>query len=176
MLQELNAAITDYDRKWEALVAERKDRAFFEKLRPTAVGWKATDLTDFDKRFAFLRTYSDQVHLGWVNERWVATFHLRNQKLTGDITLVKLMQLRPGSKDHTGLDHLDFFMPSGTSAAILKTSEPDLNITEEKNGTHCKWISVWFEQTEAKLRSDTVLDVCIAELEVIKKQLQGDVS
>jgi len=176
MLEELNVAISDYDRKWKALVVGRKDRAFFEKLRPTAVGWKAADLADFDKRFAFWRSYSDQVHLGWINERWLATFHLRDQKLNRGIVLVKLMQLRPGSNDHTGLDHLDFFAPSGTSAAIIKTSETDLNITEEKNGTHCKWISVWFEQTEAKLRSDTVLDVCIAEMEDTKKQLQGATS
>ncbi|HSX00512.1 MAG TPA: hypothetical protein VLH38_05750 [Patescibacteria group bacterium] len=171
MLNEMNAALSDYELKWKTLAASRKDRAFFDGLLATSVGWKVSDPADFDKHFAFWRAYSDQVHLGWVNERWLATFHMRDQKLNGNISLVKLMQVRPGSSDRLGLDHVDFIVPVGTSAAILKTSEPDLNVTEEANGKHAKWISIWFGQTEAKLRSDTVLDVCIAELNDIKKQL-----
>jgi hypothetical protein len=164
MINELNAAINDYQLKWRTLAGTRKDRGFFDGLRPTAVGWKAVDPADFDKRFAFLRALSDQIHLGWVNERWLATFHLREPQLPWGIETIKLMQRRPGSGDATGLDHLDFLVPEGTTAAIIKTSEPDLKVTEEKNGDHCKWLSLWFGNTEAKLRSDTVFDVCASEL------------
>src|SRR2546423_1650460 len=129
MVNELNAAISDYEMKWKTLVAARKDQAFFEGMRPTSVGWKTTDVADFDKRFAILRDLSDQIHMGWMNERWIATFHLRSQKLNWGIEVVKLMQRRPGSSDPVGLDNIDFLMLSGISADALKAREPDLNIT-----------------------------------------------
>ncbi|HEX7963965.1 MAG TPA: hypothetical protein VF466_05255 [Candidatus Saccharimonadales bacterium] len=167
MIEELTAALNDYQVKWAAMSAERKDRSFFDNLKPTAVGWKTADPGDFDKRYAMLRAYSDQIHMGWVNERWLATFHLR-EPIAWGISLVKLMQLRPGSQDKIGLDHVDFLAPDGATAAIVKSIETDLNVTDEQNGPHCRWVSVWFAGTEAKLRSDTVLDVCIAELEAVK--------
>ena|SRR2546421_9814010 len=172
MINELNAAISDYQLKWKTLAAARHDRNFFEGLKPTAVGWKTSDPADFDKRFAALRAQSDQIHLGWLNERWIATFHLRDQALAWGVTLVKLMQRRPGSTDRIGLDHLDFLAPAGLSAASLKIAEPGLNATDERNG-HCRWTSVWFDKTEAKLRSDTVLDICIIELQDSNKLVMG---
>jgi hypothetical protein len=36
-------------------------------------------------------------------------------------------------------------------------SKPDLKWSEEKNGDHCKWLSIWLDGAEAKLRRDTVL-------------------
>lgn len=173
MINELSAAVDDYQLKWRTLAARRKDRAFFDGLRPTSVGWKVADPTDFDKRFTFLRALSDQIHLGWVNERWLATFHLRDQKLPWGIELIKLMQLRPGSSDPAGLDHLDFLAPEGISEAVIKIAEPDLTVTEEQNGEHSKWVSIWFFNTEAKLRSDSVLDVCVSELLDTKTRILG---
>lgn len=172
MIDELNAAINNYQLKWDTLLAGRRDANFFQGLMPTSVGWKTVDPADFDKRFVTLRALSDQIHLGWVNERWLATFHLR-EPLAWNITLVKLMQLRPGSSDKPGLDHLDFRCMDGLTAQILKLSEPDLNVTDEKNGDRCTWVSMWFDGTEAKLRSDTVLDVCAAEMDATNKQVLG---
>jgi hypothetical protein len=63
--------------------------------------------------------------------------------------------------------------PEGLSAAVLKTSEPGLNVTDEENGEHCRWVSIWFNETEAKLRSDTVWDVCIAEMQDASKAARG---
>jgi hypothetical protein len=172
IITELNTTLSDYQLKWKTLAAGRRDRAFFDNARPTSVGWKVADLGEFDKDFAVLRAFSDQIHLGWINERWVASFHLREKQLPWGIELVKLMQLRPGSSDRTGLDHVDFLTLDGLSAAILETSEPDLNITDEQNG-HCKWVSVWFGETEAKLRNETTLDVCIAELQDVNEQVKS---
>jgi hypothetical protein len=173
MIDELSTAVSNYQLKWKTLAASRRNRDFFDGLQPTAVGWKVVDPGDFDKRFAFLRAYSDQIHLGWVNERWLATFHLRDQKLPWNIGIIKLMQVRPGSSDRTGLDHVDFLAPDKISAVVLKTVEPNLHATDEQNGSHCKWVSVWFADTEAKLRTDTVLDACIAELQEAKAVTQG---
>jgi hypothetical protein len=173
MIDELNHAITTYELKWRELCAGRKLREEFEALKPTSVAWKTLDPADFDKRFVQLRMVSDQIHLGWVNERWLATFHLRDQKLHWNITVVKLMMRRPGSTDAVGLDHLDFMLPDEHLGAKIKADEDGLKITEERNGDHCEWLSVWFHDTEAKLRSDTVLDVCIDEMQDCNKLVKG---
>lgn len=173
MLDELSMAIKSYQTKWEALVAARSDQRFFAAFQPTAVGWKTEDLADFDRRFAVLRELSDQIHLGWVNERWLATLHLKDTALPGDIRIVKLMQRRPGSTDATGLDHLDFLLSDDTDAKEVLMAEADLQWTEEKNGEHCKWLSIWFAGNEAKLRRDTVLDVCIDEMHDARVSLFG---
>ncbi|HUS26281.1 MAG TPA: hypothetical protein VMY99_02965 [Nevskiaceae bacterium] len=168
MIDELQAAIKEYQTKWQGLMSGRKDRAFFESLRPTAAGWKTTDLADFEQRYTALRDISDQIHLGWVNERWLATFHLKDDALPWGLTTVKLMQRRPGSTDAVGLDHMDFLLEKDTDVKAVLQAEPNLKWNEEKNGDHCKWLSVWFNGSEAKLRADTVWDVCVAEMKEVR--------
>lgn len=58
-----------------------------------------------------------------------------------------------------------------SDAKVVLAAEPNLKWTEEKNGEHCKWLSLWFDSAEAKLRSDTVLDVCAAEMLDLKREL-----
>ena len=172
MIDELNTAVMDYHAKWHALVAARTHKNFFEQLKPTAVAWKAEDIEDFNQRFMALRDLSDQVHLGWINERWLATFHLKAEhQLQGCVCVVKLMQRRPGSSDATGLDHLDFYQPDDADAGEVLASEPNLKWSEEKNGDHCKWLSIWFDGSEAKLRRDTVLNVCAQELKDTERDI-----
>ena len=171
MVEELSAAIDGYKAKWDTLIQEAGDKVFFDGLMPTSVGWKTEDIEDFNSRFAALRDLSDQVHLGWVNDRWLATFHLKDVVLPWGLTVVKLMQRRPGSSDATGLDHLDFYFNPGKVKAKDVLQNEAIKWTEEKNGDHCKWISIWFADTEAKVRSDTVLEVCAQELKDIEKQL-----
>lgn len=174
MIDELNQAIDDYYQKWDALVAQRGNKAFFANLKPTSVAWKTKDVDDFNQRAAELRDLSEQVHLGWVNERRLGTFYLKDQTLSHNLKVVKLMQRRPGSSDAVGLDHLDFyFVPGSANAKEIMEAESGLEWTEEKNGEHCKWISIWFEGTEAKVRSDTVLDVCAKEMKDYEAKLLG---
>lgn len=165
MLNSLIQSLESYEDAWRAFVAAHKDVSFLEPLEPTAAAWKTEDLADFDKRFLELRELSDQIHLGWVNDRWLATFHLRDSMLPWEIRLVKLMQRRPGSRDKIGLDHVDFRLQEGLDPTRKRLiAAPEIRWTEEKNGEYCTWLSIWFSDTEAKLRADTVLDVCIAEL------------
>lgn len=163
MINELDIAIEEYQSKWQTVCMVRNDKTFFESLKPTAVAWKVQDLEEFNTRFAELRDHSTYVHAAWMNERWLGTFYLE-EALTGGIRVVKLMQRRPQSTDAIGLDHIDFLLPENSDAKSVLTAESDLKWSEEKNGEHCKWISVWFANTEAKLRSDTVLQVCADEL------------
>ena len=164
MLEELAKAIEAYQAKWQQLIQSRNNKTFFEALKPTAVAWKVEDQADFDTRFKALRDLSDQIHMGWINERWLATLHLRDEALPESIRIVKLMQRRPGSSDPVGLDHLDFLISVPDDAKAVLSSEQDLKWSEEKNGEHCKWLSIWLAGTEAKLRRDTVLQVCADEL------------
>lgn len=171
MVDELTTALGDYQAKWQAFIGTHDDVDLLTKVKPTSVAWKTEDLTDFIARFDELQAICDQVHLGWVNERWLGTMHLKDETLPWNLTVIKLMQRRPGSTDAVGLDHVDFFLPDGADAKTVLKSTSDIKWTEEFNGERCKWISLWFDDTEAKLRSDTVLQVCADEMLDIQKQI-----
>lgn len=170
MIDELNQAIEVYHMKWHKLIDLRRDKIFFQNLKPTSAGWKTKDLADFQTRAAELQSLCEQVHFGWINERWLGTFYLRDE-IACELKIIKLMQRRPNSTDAIGLDHLDFLIPEGKDAKTVLKEEPGLRWTEEKNGKQCKWISLWFDNTEAKLRRDTVLQVCADELIDYQKSL-----
>ncbi|HSX43339.1 MAG TPA: hypothetical protein VLF59_04605 [Candidatus Saccharimonadales bacterium] len=171
-MDEYNTAIEAYLERWRELQKNRTEASFFSSLRATAMAWKVTDLTEFNDRFMVLRDLSDQVHMGWINERWLATFHLKGLPLVDNIQVVKLMQRRPGSSDAVGLDHLDYLITAPEDAKAVLQAEPNLQWSEEKNGERCKWLSIWFAGTEAKLRRDTVLEICADELMDIDKVLK----
>lgn len=171
MVDEFRTQLENYFKDWQLIVDERVNSEFFTALKPTALGWKFTDRDEVMARFAEIRDLCDQVHFGWINERWVICVHFKELVLPGDITIVKLMERRPGSEDPVGLDHVDFYTTANSKEVV--ELEEGLDWNEEHNGDHCKWISVWFEGGEAKLRSDTVLQVCADEmLEVQDKVLK----
>ncbi len=170
-MEEINNAINGYMGKWQGFVAQRKNKDLFERLRPTAVGWKVADLAEHDRVVNELRGACDQVLSIWMNGRWITKLHLRESQLNGGIEIVKVMQRRPDSQDALGIDHLDFMdMEETNTKAILE--EEGVKFTEEENGK-CVWTSIWFDDTEAKLRRGTVLDVVIAELDETNNKIRG---
>ncbi len=168
MFEEYTQAVGKYMHKWQDVVDQSADISFFEGLQPTAIGWKAQDRAELLSRLDALRDMCDQIHFGWVNERWLVTIHLKNLALPHDIRVIKLMERRPGSTDAVGLDHVDFYAPD---ARVVLENEANIQWNEEKNGEHCKWLSIWFAGTEAKLRGDTVLQVCADEMLDIQEKL-----
>lgn len=171
MINEVKGALSIYRQKWQLLTDDLKQTKKFQALSPIAVGWKVEDKTEFDLRLNALQPLCDQIHLAWLNERWLATLHLKSSTELG-VPIIKLMQRRPGSTDAVGLDHLDFlFAGSESELKKLVQVEPTLTWSEEQNNPHCKWISIWFADTEAKLRTSTVLDVCIAELKEVNQTI-----
>jgi len=166
MIDEVGSGLQGYLKKWQRLVARRSDKAFFEGLKPVAVGWKVGDETEYRKCYAELYGQCDKIVETWMNGRWIAKMHLRDTKLAGDVTIVKLMQRRPGSDDALGLDHVDFYSPAVDHAEEVLQKETDLKWTNENNDAvdNYDWISVWFDGTEAKLKSSTVIDIVIGEL------------
>jgi non-canonical purine NTP pyrophosphatase (RdgB/HAM1 family) len=140
MIEELTAAIKDYQKKWQALVAERGDTRFFESLKPTAVAYKTVDLADYDAKMAELRDMCDQIFVVWMNERWIAKLHLRDTALPMNLRIIKLMQRRPDSKDAVGLDHVDFYTAHGDAIPVL-VEDAQLSFTALGNlpGPFIKW-------------------------------------
>lgn len=173
MFDEVNQAIDGYLQKWQTLVSARKNKEFFERLKPTAIGWKTTDLEEYDRLLHEWRGACDHIVEVWMNDRWIAKLHLKDSMLHGDIEIIKIMQRRPNSTDAVGLDHLDFYDSEETNTKVVLGEETDLKWTEEKNGFSV-WTSIWFENTEAKLRIGTVIDLCIKELELVNQKVLAD--
>ena len=173
MFDEYNQALNDYHDKWKKLCAGRTDLDFFKSLRPVAVGWKVADADEYQKLYVALRDRCDKIVETWMNGRWVAKMHLRDEKLAGGIEIFKLMQRRPGSEDALGLDHVDFYSPAVAGAEEILKQEPDLEWSHESNDVvdDYNWISVWFAGTEAKLKSDTVIDTVVRELQEINSRI-----
>jgi hypothetical protein len=174
MIDELNQAVEIYHTKWHKLVQERKDKTFFEGLRPVAIGWKVADRAEYDHMYAALRDQADRIIETWMNGRWIAKVHLKDALDCG-IALVKIMERRPGSTDALGLDHLDFYSPAVTKAERILKQEPGLKWSWENNDVieGYDWISLWFDGTEAKLKAGTVLDIIIAELSGINQKIKS---
>ncbi len=168
MFEEYNTAVEHYYRRWQNLVKASKQAEYLGALPMTAIGWKVQDRVELLQRLDSLRDLCDQIHFGWVNERWLITLHLKDLALPQNIRVIKLMERRPKSTDAVGLDHVDFYAPR---ASDKLDKEGDLQWTKEVNGSHCKWISIWFDGAEAKLRGDTVLQVCADELLEFQQQI-----
>ena len=174
MVDELNAVLATYQQKWQQFVAERHNQDFFGSIKPIAAGWKVADEVAFDAAVPKLKALSDRVHLSWVNERWLGSFHLKNKQLAMGMGHIKLMQRRPNSSDALGLDHVDFLLNTDGQAAIEQLLIlVDWLDWQVEMGDLCEWISIRFAGTEAKLRfpSQTTIDAVLGEWMRIKKEM-----
>lgn len=173
MLEEVNAKLEIYEQKWQKLIAVRHDRQFFARLKPTAVGWKTEDRAEYDRLVAELHDQADQIIETWMNGRWIAKLHLKDTHLANGAQIVKIMQRRPGSEDAVGLDHIDFYTSDMRHAESVLSSESDLKWSQESNDVieGYEWLSIWFDGTEAKIKSDTVLDTIQIELKQLNERL-----
>lgn len=172
MVDELQKYTQAFLDNWHKFAQARNDATYFEQLKPTAVGWKCTDRDELMRYFAEIRDLCEQIHFGWVNERWLISAYLKDTPLPDGIRVIKLMERRPGSTDAVGLDHVDFYsVTDGVKARIEQ--EPDVQWSEERNGEHCKWISIWTDAGEAKIRTDTVFKVCADEMLEYQQRILG---
>ncbi len=175
MIDELQNALSAYQTKWQKLIAARTDKQFFQNLKPTAVGWKASDRQEYNRLYSELHDQCERITETWMNGRWVAKMILKDIELSGGIKIIKIMQRRPESKDAAGLDHVDFYSPAAKHAQPILQKEKDLNWTIESNNVidNYEWISLWFDNTEAKLKPHTVIDIVVRELEDINQQIKA---
>jgi hypothetical protein len=173
MLDQLNKALQSYRSQWQALVEQRKDRAFFDALIPTSVGWKVKETADFDALVRGLRDLCDHVMLVRMNGRWVAKLVLRDTRLEWGIRIIKILQLRPGSKDTVGMDHVDFYSNLSEKQIEEALAREDIKWSHEENRPGYIWASVWFDGTEAKIKNYTILDIHTQDLSDISTNIKG---
>ena len=173
MLDQINTALQNYFTQWQAVQGARTDETFFAALKPVALGWKTQDRAEYDRIYAELHDDCDHISEVWMNGRWIAKIHLRDQQVEGGIKIIKLMERRPESTDATGLDHVDFYTEATDNGRLVLAAEPNLKWTEETNDVldDYTWISIWFGETEAKLKHSTVINNVIRELEIINQQI-----
>ncbi len=171
MWEDIQTAAEQYNAKWRAFVAERKDRQFFEELQPVAVGWKVATYDEYKVACDELQTKADLVIHTWMNCRWIAKVHLKDDMLGGGIQIIKIMQRRPESADALGLDHFDFYSPRADESETVLANEQNVQWTIESNDVieNYNWVSIWFGGTEAKLKNYTVLSTISRELIDLEK-------
>jgi len=173
MLDQYNTALTEYFIKWGAVQSNAANPEFFDNLKAVAVGWKTEDKAEYDRLVAELHDACDHIVEVWMNGRWIAKLHLKDDKLTGGISIIKIMQRRPGSSDAIGLDHVDFYTPEADNGEQAVSQNPKLKWTIETNDVldDYKWVSIWFADTEAKIKHSTVLNNIIQELQILNDEI-----
>ena len=173
MIYEINSELKDYFVSWQALLAGRTDVDFFGALKPVALGWKVADKAEYARIYSMLHDKCDTIVETWMNDRWIAKMHLRDTSLEGGITIIKLMQRRPESTDLIGLDHVDFYTAAADNGESVIDQEPNLKWTHESNDVleNYSWLSLWFDETEAKIKNATVLNNIIRELELTNQKI-----
>jgi len=176
MFDEVNRALDEYFGKWRALIDARQDernKEFFERLKPTTVGWKVADYEEYKKTLDEWRASSDLISEKWMNGRWIAYLHLRDVTLNGGIEVFEILQARPDRSDvKVGLDFVDFFCMEEENARAILEEENDIQSTKEEN-SGVRWISIWFDGTEAKLKAFTAFDVAEEEARRINNKIRG---
>lgn len=174
ILDDYSAALEQYMAEWRKLIQARTNQAFFTELKPVALGWKVTTSEAYRKTYEALHGQCDRIVETWMNGRWIAEMHLKDERLPYGIRLIKLMQTRPGSSDVAGLDHVDFYSPAVRGVEAILKNEPNLEWSWERNDVvdQYAWISVWFDGTEAKLKADTVIDIIQRELAELNDELK----
>lgn len=174
MLDQLTESLQGYRNKWEALAAENPNLMLLE-LKPDAMGWKVANETEYLGWCNELRGSCDKVIETWMNDRWIAKMILRKPLELSGIRIIKIMQRRPGSDDALGMDHMDFYVPDMQKFETLLKAQEHVKWSWETNNAvdNYKWLSIWFDGTEAKLKSYTVLDLVQQELATINAEILG---
>lgn len=171
-IDKIEEAIREYNTKWQTLLQSVENSEFFSSLVPTAIGWKVKDQTEYQQMYQELHRLSDITVETWMNERWIAKMHLKDHQLSNGVEIIKIMQIRPGSEDPLGLDHMDFYFSESFDAEKILQSEK-LKWSKESNDILAgyEWLSVWFEDTEAKLKPGTVLDTITERFNQLNQHL-----
>jgi hypothetical protein len=164
-------AITQSTSDYFDKLATVNDKYKLPSYQPVAVGWKVSDINEFNKVLGSLikDTAISQCHIGFVDKRYIASAVL-TRPIFKNIHILKLMQRRPGSIDPVGIDHVDFYCDSLTSLASVLEKKPSNMWGHESNQSH-KWISVRANGIEIKYVDHTVLDVCIEELKAASQTI-----
>ena len=160
-MDNIQSALKSYFTDWTAW-AKTAGGYDFTMLKPMHVGWKVPDEASLGVTMTSLLPFTKQAHIGTVENRKIALLALKQP--VENVPILQIMQLRPGSADPLGLDHVAFYcrdMP-----ALQKAFEVSPYKWEQQSNPGHKWISAWFgsQQLEAKFFDHTSLDLGSREL------------
>ncbi len=167
----LVGALQRYNLAWSALVSEYQLEDFTEFAKATTVSWKVADKTKLFFNLQSLAEDTEQLHVGTVNNRFIACVVL-HKPLEANILILKILERRAGSKDPLGLDSVDYLVPdvektySGLKAA-------GLYVVKESNDMH-SWLSLRFgkdDEFEAKFTDNLVIKVAQDELKLTEEKI-----
>ena len=142
-----------------------------EKMRPIAVGWKVANRAEYRRVMSVLNNYASQIHSVTVGKRKFATVILE-EPLSRNISIIKVIERREGSRDAVGLDHIDFYLPIVEGVAEM-LERGQANWRRQGNETY-KRISVRFGPEalfEAKIIDHTVLNIAADELNYASQKI-----
>jgi hypothetical protein len=168
--ETLKKALEDYNAAWKAFLVVRHLETLEHTAVPNTISWKVADKADLFAVLESLKTDAEQMHVGTVNDRLIASVVLH--KPYDGMSIVKILERRPGSDDPLGLDSLDYMVkdPEHTYE-LLKDAEA--HIVKESNEVH-DWLSLRFGKNlefEAKFVDHLVLAVAIKEMEIAQTKL-----
>lgn len=169
--EALSQSLDKYFIKWDEYVARMGMFSIAEKMRPTAVGWRVADRTDYKRAISVLDPFAAQMHSVTVGGRKIATVIL-TKPIGRGIKVIKVIERREGSRDVVGLDHVDFYLPFLEGLAEM-LDRGEANWRKQGNKKYEK-LSVRFGPEslfEAKISDHTVLNIAAEELNHASKML-----
>jgi hypothetical protein len=168
-------AYKGYQAAWTAFLKAYKLQSLEHFAKPTTFSWKVADKAELYKNLVATANITEQVHIGTVNGRFIASSVLTTP-IENDLYILKILERRFGSSDPLGLDSLDFLCRD-SSAVMKMLKSAGANAVPEHNDMH-SWISLRFgdkNQYEAKFTDHLVLSVAIKEMHQAEEKLVSQV-
>lgn len=158
------------NRYWRRFLAETVGTTRPIKPQPSALGIKVPTHRALMDTLAIYIEAGDQVHIGPVDGRSIATIRKAKPYAFGTMRHVKILQRRPRSSDRLGLEHMDLLVPAQVDLVKLGQQYRDIGVAckIESNDAHT-WLSIEYEdpsgkQFEFKLVREEVWAVCVTEM------------
>lgn len=169
--EALSLSLEKYFMRWDEYVSRMGLYSIAEKMMPIAIGWKVADRTEYRRVMSVLDNYASQIHSVTVGKRKFASVIL-SKPLARNITVIKVIERREGSRDAVGLDHVDFYLPIVEGIAEM-LERGQANWRRQGSDTYNR-ISVRFGPEslfEAKIIDHTVLNMAADELNYASQKI-----
>ena len=167
----LVSMLQDYYEAWNQIVAKNNLQTFEQLVIPTTISWKVAGHKTLFDNLKKLAGQTQQVHIGTVNNRFIATIVLLEPYK--DIRLLKILERREGSSDLLGLDSIDYLVENLTTVSDQLAKASGCTLQVEHNDLH-SWLSLRFGENreyEAKFTDHLVLQVAQKEMAKSEKEI-----
>lgn len=168
-MQDIQQPLKAYFEEWQNWCSQAQEFNFGE-LHPMHVGWKVLDENAIGQKVAALLPFTEQGHIGTVDNRKIVLLALKDA--IENVPVLQIMQLRPGSSDPLGLDHVAFYCKDMEALQLVLKGSPYK--WERQNNPGHAWISMWFgeNQREVKFFDHTSLDLGAHELSEASEKIK----